>query len=100
MAVAPGLAIRDLYDLLTDMKGNLTAARKHAIRASRAPSARPSIKPEPLLSRVQLQHDQRSAHGEYGDEVMVKIDPNEDFLEWVSTTGTLGYIYVPFADFG
>jgi hypothetical protein len=37
MAVAPGLDIRDLYDLLTNMKGDFAAARKQAIRASRAP---------------------------------------------------------------
>jgi hypothetical protein len=85
MAVAPGLEIPDLYhNLLTDMKGDFAAARKQVIRASRAPSIYPSIKPEPDPLRPQPKRDRRMAREDYGDEVMVKIDPNEDFLEWVS----------------
>jgi hypothetical protein len=81
MAVAPGLHVRDLYGLLIDMRGDLPAATKRAIRASRAPSARPSVKTErtPVAPRnfvdlVDLD----------GDDVMIKIDPNAAFLEWDS----------------
>lgn len=84
MAVAPALPVRDLFNFLCDVGGDLEAARRQAIRASRAPSVHPAIKRKwtpwvaPTDEAFQLQP------GEADDEVMIKIDPNEAFLEWVS----------------
>jgi hypothetical protein len=56
MAVAPALPIRDLYDLLSNVDGDLVAARMPAIRASQAPSARPAVKRETPTEAV-VPHD-------------------------------------------
>jgi hypothetical protein len=65
MTVAPALPVRGLYRLLVDLDGDLSAARREAMSASRARSIHPSIKND--------------------DELMVKIDSNDSFLEWEST---------------
>jgi hypothetical protein len=65
MAVAPALPIVDLYHLIIDSEGNLPLAKKQAIRMSEAPQAQ---------YRPDLDAD--------GDEVMVKIDPNDPAFEW------------------
>jgi hypothetical protein len=85
MAVAPALPVRDLYQLLVDLEGDLPAARKQVIRASRAPSVHPPIKPEDQSTAGPSLPFSRLSHHADGDEVMVKIDPNDTFLEWVST---------------
>ncbi|CAN9349416.1 unnamed protein product [Alternaria alternata] len=65
MAVAPALAVIDLYHLIIDSEGDLPRARKQAIRMSEAPT----IQYRPGLD-------------EEGDEIMVKIDPNDPAFEW------------------
>lgn len=85
MAVAPVLPVRDLHNFLNEVDGDLEAARQHAISASRAPSVHHAIKREwtpwvpPTDETFWLQA------GDDDDEVMIKIDPNEPFLEWVSS---------------
>jgi hypothetical protein len=85
MAVAPGLEIRDLYDLLANMNGDFNAARKQAIRASRAPSLTPSVTATQPSTRLPPPQKLGLALEDHSDEVMVKIDPNSSFLEWVRT---------------
>jgi hypothetical protein len=88
MAVAPGLPILDLHDMLVSLGGNFAAAKRQAMRANRVPSTHPSVKPEPTSIRgPSTQNLGPASH--YGDEVMVKIDPNENFLTWASTYQTL-----------
>ncbi|RYO69594.1 hypothetical protein AA0113_g3980 [Alternaria arborescens] len=65
MAVAPALAVIDLYHLIIDSEGDLPRARKQAIRMSEAPT----IRYRPGLDKE-------------GDEIMVKIDPNDPAFEW------------------
>ena len=84
MAIAPALPVQDLYNLLIELKGNLPAARQQAIRASQKPSPYLSIKPERPAVTVPSHNTALSAHDLDGDEVMIKIDPNETFLEYVS----------------
>ncbi|KAH5732437.1 hypothetical protein HBI17_211120 [Parastagonospora nodorum] len=83
MAVAPGLPIQDLHDMLLELGGDFAAAKRQAIRRSRAPSARPPVKHGPPLFRA-LPQQALSQESDDGDEVMIKIDPNLDFLEWDS----------------
>jgi hypothetical protein len=84
MAVAPALPVRGLHRLLVDLEGDLPAARKETIRASRAPSINPSIKPETSSVAGDSESFSKLAYDVDGDELMVKIDPNDGFLEWVS----------------
>ena len=65
MAVAPALPIVDLYHLIMDSEGDLPTAKKQAIRMSEAP---------PAQYQPGLDAD--------GEEVMVKIDPNDPAFEW------------------
>lgn len=65
MAVAPALAVIDLYHLIIDSEGDLPRARKQAIRMSEAPKIR-----------------YRPGLDDEGDEIMVKIDPNNPAFEW------------------
>ncbi|KAI4621971.1 hypothetical protein J4E80_004346 [Alternaria sp. BMP 0032] len=65
MAVAPALPIVDLYHLIMDSEGDLPLAKKQAIRMSEAP---------PAQYQPRLDAD--------GEEVMVKIDPNDPAFEW------------------
>lgn len=65
MAVAPALAVIDLYHLIIDSEGDLPRARKQAIRMSEAPKIR-----------------YRPGLDDEGDEIMVKIDPNDPAFEW------------------
>ncbi|KAH3944341.1 hypothetical protein HBI56_162950 [Parastagonospora nodorum] len=83
MAVAPGLPIQDLHDMLLELGGDFAAAKRQAIRRSRAPSARPPVKHGPPSFRAPPQQV-LSQESDDGDEVMIKIDPNLDFLEWDS----------------
>jgi hypothetical protein len=83
MAVSPAISVKDLHGLLLDLDGDLNAARKQTIRASRAPSARPLVMRE-LLSAELPQYAGNPDHFLYDDEVMVKIDPTGPSLEWVS----------------
>jgi hypothetical protein len=86
MAVAPGLAVRDLYHLLIDMKGDMPAAREQAtIRASCAPPSRPFVKREqtPAVPAPQNVVDLADSDS---DDVMIKIDPNAPFLEYNTDT--------------
>jgi hypothetical protein len=85
MAVAPALPVRGLYRLLVHLEGDLSAARKEAMRASRAPSIHPSIKPETPSEVGYAGSFSKLAHVVDDDELMVKIDPNDSFLEWEST---------------
>lgn len=85
MAVAPGLPIQYLHDMLLELGGDFTAAKRQAIRRSRAPSVRPPIKKEPQSVQAPPQHVLRPENDD-DDEVMIKIDPNLDFLEWVYTS--------------
>ncbi|KAF1912840.1 hypothetical protein BDU57DRAFT_541555 [Ampelomyces quisqualis] len=86
MAVAPALPVRDLYNLLHDVNGHLIAARRRVIRASRAPSVRPIVKREGCAV-IAAPCEAIQLRGEKDDnEVMVKIDPNDPFLEWDSDT--------------
>ncbi|CBX99190.1 predicted protein [Plenodomus lingam JN3] len=66
MAVAPAFSVQELYDLLKDCKGRYTHAKARALRPSDARS--------PALPRSISEAD--------GDELKVKIDPNDSFLEW------------------
>jgi hypothetical protein len=84
MAVAPALPTSNLYGLLVDLEGDLPAARKQAFRASRAPSISPSIKSRRLSIMGPTRPCSRPTYDTDGDEVMVKVDPNDDFLGWVS----------------
>jgi hypothetical protein len=86
MAVAPGLPIQDLHDMLADLNGDFAAAKKQAIRVSRVPSMHPSIKAEASATRGPSGQNSDQAHKAYGDEVLIKIDPSVDFLEWVRTS--------------
>jgi hypothetical protein len=83
MAVAPALSVGELYSLLLDFEGDLAAARQQAIRASQAPSST-HIKQETSAAANSLQQAPRLAD-DMGDddEIMIKIDPNDPFLEWV-----------------
>jgi hypothetical protein len=83
MAVSPAISVKDLHGLLLDLDGDLDAARKQTIRASRAPSARPLVMRE-LLSTELPQYAGNPDHFLYDDEVMVKIDPTGPSLKWVS----------------
>jgi hypothetical protein len=89
MAIAPALPVRGLHRLLVDLEGDLPAARKQAIRASRAPSMHPSIKSETPSAAGSPQTFTRLSYDADGDEILVKIDPNDGFLEWVSTQQNL-----------
>ncbi|KAG9195202.1 hypothetical protein G6011_00322 [Alternaria panax] len=64
MAVAPALAVMDHNHLIIDRGGDLPCARKQATRMSEAPA---------VQYRQGLDTD--------GDEVMVKIDPNDPAFE-------------------
>jgi hypothetical protein len=88
MAVAPALPVRDLYNLLVDLRGDLATARTQALRASEIPSNRVSIKAEDPLGLAPVQQNYTSARMSVADddELMVKVDPNESFLEWDSDT--------------
>ncbi|KAH7084438.1 hypothetical protein FB567DRAFT_82510 [Paraphoma chrysanthemicola] len=90
MAVAPALPVQDLYDLLMDMEGDIVSARRHARRASEAPRGRGLIKAEVESVSAPVQRDCASACLSVADddELMIKIDPNEAFLEWDSDTPT------------
>jgi hypothetical protein len=85
MAVAPALPVRDLYRLLVDFEGDLSAARKEAMRASCAPSIHLSIKQEIPSAVGDAESFSKLAYVVNDDKLMVKIDPNDGFLEWVST---------------
>ncbi|KAI4910271.1 hypothetical protein J4E90_007704 [Alternaria incomplexa] len=65
MAVAPALPIMDLYHLIMDSEGDLPLAKKQAIRMSEAPPAQ-----------------YQPGFDADGEEVMVKIDPNDPAFEW------------------
>ncbi|KAH7072150.1 hypothetical protein BKA63DRAFT_63624 [Paraphoma chrysanthemicola] len=88
MAVAPALPVQDLYDLLMDMEGDIVAARRHAWRASEAPQGRGWIKAEVESVSAPAQREDASSSLSVADddELMIKIDPNEAFLEWDSDT--------------
>jgi hypothetical protein len=84
MAVAPASSVGELYSLLLDSEGDLAAARQQAIRASQAPSST-HIKQETSTAANSLQQAPRLiCDMDDEDEIMIKIDPNDDFLEWVS----------------
>jgi hypothetical protein len=85
MVVAPALPVRGLYRLLMDLEGDLSAARKEAMRASCAPSIQPSTTPETPSAVGDAGSFSKLAYVANDDELMVKIDPNDGFLEWVST---------------
>ncbi|KAF1850582.1 uncharacterized protein K460DRAFT_412269 [Cucurbitaria berberidis CBS 394.84] len=85
MAVAPTIPVRDLHYLLIDSEGQFLVARKRAIWESEVPSAhqsvRPSVSPSsaptmPIVASPTQDDD------EDGDEIMVKIDPNDPAFEW------------------
>lgn len=84
MAVAPALPVEDLHDLLIEFEHDVPAARSRAMRASRGPSAKPAIKSEWEESHEPSRNARLMGYGYDGDEVMIKIDPNESFLEYVS----------------
>jgi len=86
MAVAPGLPVRDLYYLLLDLKGDLPAARKQAIRLSRAPSLCAPVKSERTPAAVRPRNVVNISEDTDDDEIMVKIDPNASFLEYDTDT--------------
>ncbi|KAI8941660.1 hypothetical protein NX059_002872 [Plenodomus lindquistii] len=65
MAVAPAFSIRELYDLLRDCKGQFAPAKSRVLGASEACHSAP----------VSIQDADE-------DEIMVKIDPNDSFLDW------------------
>jgi hypothetical protein len=84
MAVAPASSVGELYSLLLDFEGDLAAARQQAIRASQAPSST-HIKQETSAAANLLQQAPKLVYDtDDDDEIMIKIDPNDDFLEWVS----------------
>jgi hypothetical protein len=99
MRVAPALPVQDLLDLLVEAEGELPVARRQAVRASQPPPAVLGIK----LKRertADLSSNVRLAGYDYdGDEVMIKIDPNADFLEYVSGRGLLS-AFVTLVDHG
>ncbi|KAF2848715.1 hypothetical protein T440DRAFT_152220 [Plenodomus tracheiphilus IPT5] len=66
MAVAPAFSVRELYDLLKDCKGRFVPAKARVLRAS---VSRHSVAPQPSQDAD-------------ADDIMVKIDPNDSFLEW------------------
>lgn len=85
MAVAPSLPVRDLLDLLVEAEGNLPLARRQAVRASQPPPPTvPGIKSEQGVTAGTSGNARLAGYDYDGDEVMVKIDPNETFLEYVS----------------
>jgi hypothetical protein len=88
MAVAPALPVRDLYNPLVDLHGDLATARTQALRASEIPRNRQSVKAEDPLGTTAIRHNYTSARMSVADddELMVKIDPKESFLEWDSDT--------------
>jgi hypothetical protein len=89
MAIAPALPDRDPCGFIIDLDEDLGTARKHAIKASRAPSARPSINPETPSTGDHLRHIARPSEDSCEDEFMFNIDPNDDFFEWVSRGQTM-----------
>jgi hypothetical protein len=84
MAVSPATTVQDLYRLLLDLDGDLDSAREQTIAASRAPSTRPLVKRESPSTEELPQYAGNPDHLLYADEVMVKIDPSDPSLEWVS----------------
>lgn len=82
MRVAPALPIQDLLDLLVEAGGALPVARQRAVLASQPP-ALPCVKSE-LGETADPSRKTRLIGYDYDvDEVMIKIDPNADFLEYV-----------------
>lgn len=86
MAVALGLPTRDLCGLLIDYEGDLEPAKRQAIRASQAPQAEASVKTEHSRRAAQQAEAVHLFQDSDDDEIIVKIDPNESFLEWVDDT--------------
>jgi hypothetical protein len=85
-AVTPEPPICDFYGLLVDHKGRLEPVREHAIRPSQAPQNRILVKNEHSLRAARPCKVINSIQGSDDDEIMVKIDPNESFLEWDNDT--------------
>ncbi|KAF2024226.1 hypothetical protein EK21DRAFT_79138 [Setomelanomma holmii] len=87
MAVAPALPVQDLYNLLNDMGGDLAIARLQAAHVSSNQSNAPNIKAEATSTAQTPQVDFRAAYELHDDdELMVKIDTYDAFLEWDSDT--------------
>jgi hypothetical protein len=83
-AIAPALPIKDIYSTLIDLTGDVATARKQAMRGRQALSARPLIKSELPLAAGLPPNFVTLTDDLDDDEVMVKLDPNDAFLEWVS----------------
>jgi hypothetical protein len=88
MAIAPGLPIRDLYGLLLNCKGQLEPATRQAVRASQAPAFRDERQPSRPIHAPAAPKTVNLLQDSDSDEVMIKIDLNEGFLEWVRNLST------------
>jgi hypothetical protein len=82
ITVSPELPIHDIYGLLVDHENHPELARKYAIRASQAPQARTFVKNEQSLRGARPCKVINFSQNSDDNEIMVKIDPNESFLEW------------------
>jgi hypothetical protein len=76
IAVAPALPVRDLYHLIIDAKGHLPSAKEQAIRISKVPASRLQFVRLSTFRPPPIEED------EDGDEVMVKLDPNDSAFEY------------------
>jgi hypothetical protein len=78
MAIAPTLPIKDLFHLLLDTKGDFRLAHERTIRANQTPQRHRHV------TGQMKQRSLASSQDPYGDEIMVKIDPNDPAYEWDS----------------
>ncbi|KAH8725660.1 hypothetical protein GQ44DRAFT_212833 [Phaeosphaeriaceae sp. PMI808] len=85
MAIAPGLPIWSLHNLLLDVEGDLAIARGEAIKASQA-TPHPSVKHDLTTFVSRLDNATHPNQDSDSSDVMVKLDPNEAYLEWDDNT--------------
>jgi hypothetical protein len=63
MAISPALPVKDIYDLVIEMKGHYHQAKDHLSRISQTPG--PSTRPQTLIEPICLSED---------EEVLVEVD--------------------------
>ncbi|KAG9197436.1 hypothetical protein G6514_001570 [Epicoccum nigrum] len=85
MAIAPGLAVADLYHLLVEKEGRFDVAKENVIRMSQTPFTSTSL---PVREKTIQPADSVPE----GDEVKAKVDFDDEFFiydaEWLVTEKT------------